>query len=140
MEETMSDRPNIFAAAGSVIISRTCYRFVRVLIAALCCGFLVMPSSKADSIPNNGGPIMQSAKVFLIFWQPSGSFSSQDSVYKATMQRLFQDLHETDYLSIATQYSSKCSGNPMQSAEQRSRRDVRRPMERHDRVPCGNAG
>jgi hypothetical protein len=111
MEETMFDHPNIFAAIN-IATKNILHRLTCVLMATLCCGLLATTSSRADSVPNNGGPIMQSAKVFLIFWQPSGSFSSQDSVYKATMQRLFQDLHETDYLSIATQYSSKCSGNP----------------------------
>jgi hypothetical protein len=99
-------------------VRRSFHAFVSTLLVAWLGVVLATAPMKADPIPNLGGPIMQTAKAFLIFWQPDGGNNtfagggSADSLYEQTLQQFFKDLGGTDYFKIATQYASTCSGAP----------------------------
>ena len=50
----------------------------------------------------HGDPVQHTQKVFTIFWSPSG-FSFPGG-YQATLNQFVQDLNNTNYYGIASQY------------------------------------
>ena len=91
-------------------------RLVLAFVAALCCGPIMTGHAAAGNIPNQGGPVMATAKAFLIFWlPPNHSFASGnggDATFETTIGNFFTDIHKSDYFDIATQYSGTCQGKP----------------------------
>lgn len=78
---------------------------------------LCAPSTQANNIPFQGGPIMQTNTVNLIFWLPAGAQfdpSVTDGVgnYKSLIGQFFGNVSGTTYYSIAGQYAGTCSSIP----------------------------
>jgi hypothetical protein len=90
------------------------------ILAPLLFGVLLCSAARCASqsnIPFNGGPIMQTNKVFLIFWLPAGS-SYDTSVtggvgnYETLLGSFIENVSGTTYYSVSGQYSGTCSSNP----------------------------
>jgi len=68
------------------------------------------------NITNQGGPIMRTAKVYLVFWLPSnssfdGSVADGIGNYETLLTEFFNDVTPSTYYSILGQYTGTCSSN-----------------------------
>lgn len=84
------------------------------LLAALCCSLDENEALAANNLVYNGGPTMQNQiKIYLVYWLPPGvvlDTAAADGVgiVETLTQRFFEDVSDTQYLNIATQYPSTC--------------------------------
>src|SRR3984893_3778773 len=92
------------------------YLRLAAAIAAICLVTCIAPERAAAQleIPYQGGPTMQTARVFLIFWKPPGYVfdpSVPDGIgnYESLAARFFNDVSNTLYLNILSQYPSACA-------------------------------
>jgi hypothetical protein len=82
-------------------------------IALVLIGIVLFKPSMGQNVPFQGGPIMQTNTVYLIYWLPSGSqfdSSVSDGIgnYESLTARFFNDVPATTYYSIAGQYAGSC--------------------------------
>jgi hypothetical protein len=87
-----------------------------LLVTALLAILVVaaIPAHAQNDLQDQGGPVMQQPRVFLIFWLPTGQHfdpggASGDTTYENLMQRFFTDVSGTSYLNIMSQYPGLCS-------------------------------
>jgi hypothetical protein len=99
---------------------RTCHRGQRFLLMAFGFGlWLTMAGSiqAQTNLSEHGGPIMQTVDANLIFWLPPGSHyvsppagnAAADQLYENTITNFLNDLGQTGYWNILTQYPGQCS-------------------------------
>lgn len=75
-----------------------------------------MASTARADLQDNGGPVMRDTiHAFFIYWTPTGVVLDNalpDGVgnFQSLEQRFFDDVANTDYMNIATQYPGHCSG------------------------------
>jgi hypothetical protein len=86
-------------------------------LPVLVCIFLLVAGAGAQAVndvTDNGGPVMQSPAVHLIFWLPSGfhydpsNTAAADTTYENLMSRFFTDISGSTYLNIMSQYPGVC--------------------------------
>src|ERR1700686_641727 len=69
------------------------------------------------NLSEHGGPIMQTVDANLLFWLPPGSHyvsppagnAAADQLYETTITNFLNDLGQTGYWNILTQYPGQCS-------------------------------
>jgi hypothetical protein len=74
------------------------------------------PAVAQTTIPNQGGPVMQGATIYLVFWLPStntfdASVSDGIGNYVSVLTNFFNNVSGTPYYSILTQYPGMCGSN-----------------------------
>ena len=70
------------------------------------------PLATQSNMTYHGGSVMtQTANVFAIFWEPSGSTVS--SSYNSLLRRFFNDVHGTTYYTILQQYKNSSGSGPV---------------------------
>jgi hypothetical protein len=93
---------------------------VKRLVGVAVVGLLLLGARgeavAVGNLNNHGGNTMQSARVHLIFWLPSGtSFDTtvMDGVgnYESLLERFVNDVSATSYLNVVTQYPGQCGTN-----------------------------
>lgn len=94
-------------------ILRVPHLLTGVLLLALVVSATTAGLAQND-VEDQGGPVMQAPKVFLIFWLPpsfhfDSSGSTGDTTYQAIVQRFFSDVSAGSYLNIISQYPGICA-------------------------------
>jgi hypothetical protein len=75
-------------------------------------GAAVIGANGTTDLLYHGGPVMRNPVNYLIFWQPTGFASSFPAGFQAGIQRFFQDVGDTPYYNINSQYNDT-SGVPV---------------------------
>lgn len=100
------------------------YGFHRAWIsikAVLCVAFIgvtacMSPAIAQTNIANQGGPVMQTATVYLIFWLPPNSnfdtnIANGIGNYETLLTNFFNNVSGSTYYSIVGQYAGTCNSN-----------------------------
>jgi hypothetical protein len=81
----------------------------------MCLAGGALSARAQNDLQDQGGPVMQSPKVYLIFWlgtdpnahfDPSGA--AGDATYESVIRRFFTDVSASTYLNIMSQYPGVC--------------------------------
>jgi hypothetical protein len=89
---------------------------ISVAAAALAFTAGLRGAAAVGNLNNHGGPTMQTARVFLIFWLPSGTSFDTTVMggvgnFESLPAAFVNDLSATSYLNIITQYPGQCGTN-----------------------------
>ncbi len=92
------------------------------LLVSLTCAFALWLAAAGTiqaqtNLSDHGGPIMQTVDANLIFWLPPGSHyvsppagnAAADQLYETTITNFLNDIGQTGYWNILTQYPGQCS-------------------------------
>lgn len=96
-------------------LSSACFLFCVVVSFAFSAAAQIgCTASHNCDVTDNGGPIMQSPVVYLIFWLPSGfnfdpSGSAGNTTYENLLKRFFTDLAGSNYYNILSEYPGTCT-------------------------------
>lgn len=60
------------------------------------------PYARANNLVYHGGPIMQTVKVYTIFWVPAGKVIANG--YQDLLNRYFTDINGSNFYNVVTQY------------------------------------
>lgn len=86
----------------------------RYAMMLLMLAVLTARAYASDDVTDHGGPVMQSPRVFLIFWLPDGqhfdpSGAAGDARYQSLIRQFVADLPGSSYLNIASEYPGVCT-------------------------------
>ena len=85
-----------------------------LLLAGLCIIFCLGKASAQNVVSHGGRTMQDQINVFLIYWLPPGvvldpNMVDGEGIYKTLTQRFFDDISQTKYLNIVTQYPGSCA-------------------------------
>jgi len=87
-----------------------------ICLAGICGAAWMMPAMGQTNIPYGGGPVMQTATVYLVFWlPPNNNFDTAVANgignYETLLTDFFVNVAPSTYYSVVGQYTGMCNSN-----------------------------